>query len=205
MIIGRRRCEGELISGGAVMEGADNMDARVHRWFACCTRPRHEHAVTRRFQSAFIEAYLPLIPRLRRWSDRSKIVLWPAFQQYVFARVPRTELWRLHATTGVRYVVSHGPRPAVVPEAEIENVRRVIVAIANSGAAPAEEAIGDEETMQWATGDVVRVVDGPFKGVDGIVRQRRGRWRLLVTVGSIGRGIAVDIDARMVRRANRSA
>jgi transcription antitermination factor NusG len=195
MIIGGWRCEGAVMSHGAVMEGADNMNADVHRWFACCTQPRHEHAVARRFQSNLIEAYLPLIPLLRRWSDRSKIVLWPAFQQYVFARVPSAELWRLRATIGVRYIVCHGPRPAPVPESEIENVRRVMV----------EEAMADEDKTQWAAGEVVRVVDGPFKGVDGIVRERRGRWRLLVAVGSIGRGITVDIDARMVRRESRSA
>src|SRR5690606_40750118 len=45
-------------------------------------------------------------------------------------------------------------------------------------------------------GDWVRVVAGPFRGVIGIVVERRGRRRILAGLGAIGQGLEVDIEAR---------
>ena len=48
-------------------------------------------------------------------------------------------------------------------------------------------------------GDRVRVTEGPLKGVEGtFVQDRPGCGRLVVSVGLLGRGVAVEVDCTSV-------
>ena len=49
-------------------------------------------------------------------------------------------------------------------------------------------------------GQRVRVRDGPFEGVEGLVVERRGRKRVLVGLDVIGQALEVDISMRLVER-----
>ena len=51
-------------------------------------------------------------------------------------------------------------------------------------------------------GDKVRVFDGPFAALEGVFKERRGRTRSLLLLEIFGRETAVEIDARMLRRAD---
>ncbi len=48
-------------------------------WFALWTRSRHEQVVREQLASKHIEAFLPTMPRWRRWKDRKKKIDWPLF------------------------------------------------------------------------------------------------------------------------------
>src|SRR6202040_376201 len=58
----------------------------VAEWYALQTRPRHEKVVKYSLESAGIETFLPLCPQVRTWSDRRKVVEFPLFPGYIFAR-----------------------------------------------------------------------------------------------------------------------
>lgn len=175
---------------------------QLRHWFACCTPPRHERAVAVLLGRQGIENYLPLIPRVSRWSDRSKTILWPVFPNYLFARMARHELWRLRATPGVRFILANGSRASSIGDHEIANVRRVVAGFAHAGSAPAEADLWATDDDNLNKGDLVRVVRGVFAGVHGRLREWRGRSRLLVTIVTTGRAIALNIDATMVERVS---
>jgi len=177
---------------------------RTPHWFACCTRPRHERLVARALQFSGIENYLPILPRNTQWSDRTKTIFWPAFPGYLFARIPSEDVWCLRATYGVRYVVGDGPHPTAIEDIEIDNVRRTVIAVISTGAVSGSEDVGDGEEEQPSDGDMVRVIDGPFCGVEGIVRERRGHTRLLVTVGLIARGMSIEIEEELLKKVERT-
>jgi transcription antitermination factor NusG len=88
----------------------------------------------------------------------------------------------------------------VVRDVEIENVRRAVAAIVTTGAAAGTDDVLGDDAAHFLDGDRVRVMDGPFQGVEGVVRERRGRRRLVVTIDSIGCGMAIAIDARVVTK-----
>jgi transcription antitermination factor NusG len=46
----------------------------------------------------------------------------------------------------------------------------------------------------------VRVVDGPMAGLAGVVREMRGRRRLLIGIEQIGHALALSIGAADVER-----
>ncbi|UCC81676.1 MAG: UpxY family transcription antiterminator [Gemmatimonadota bacterium] len=164
------------------------------RWYALYTRARHEKQVDARLQQRGIEAYLPLIPRERQWHDRKKIVPLPLFPSYVFARVAGNALPPALSTPGVASVVRLNGEPAPISDEEIENVRRFAVAVTETGLEPQPTPLVDE-------GQSVRIVSGPLSGVEGLVVERRGRWRALVQVGvrAIGQGLKIELDVRSLK------
>jgi len=165
-------------------------------WYACYTRSRHEKHVEAALRDRGFESYLPVVPRVRQWKDRRKMVDFPLFPSYVFGRFTLKELHAVLTTRGVSTIVRANGYPTPIEEAEILNVRRFAAAISQTGVEPDQRPFLVEG--QW-----VKVVEGPFEGVEGIVVEQRGRKRVLVGVEAIGQGLEIDIDAKLLRPIRR--
>lgn len=172
--------------------GAAQELAVERRWYACYTRSRHEKQVDRLLGQRGIESYLPLIPRKRQWKDRRKVVQWPMFPSYVFGRFALTELHEVLAVPGVATVVRSNGQPVAITDAELENVRRFARALGGQH--------GELEIRPFlAEGQWVRITEGAFEGVTGIVVERRNKRRVLVGLAAIGQGLEIDIDTRLLK------
>lgn len=163
------------------------------RWYACYTRGRAEKKVGALLPRLGIETYLPLVPRERSWADRMKQVDWPLFPSYVFARFPLESVSTVLRTPGISTIVRLGGEYVPIEDSEIDNIRRFADALARRG----WDAV--EPVTYIGAGDRVRVIDGPFSGVEGIVVRRRRRDRLVVGLGAIRQGFEVDIPARQLK------
>jgi transcription termination/antitermination protein NusG len=161
------------------------------RWYACHTRARHEKKVDALMRERGIECYLPLMPVVRQWKDRRKLVLWPLFPGYVFARFTLEDAVSVLSIPGVAALVRTGAQPVPIPADELDNVRRFAAALAESG-------LEAELVPALDRGQRVRIREGAFAGVRGIVLERRGRRRVRVGLDAIGQGIEVDIAARIL-------
>src|SRR5687767_9382750 len=148
------------------------------RWYACYTRARAEKQVAKALQERGMESYLPLIPRQRQWKDRKKVVPFPLFPSYVFARFALRDVHAVLTTPGVSTIVRTQGQPAPVAEDELENVRRFAEGLAATGIEPESRPLIEE-------GQRIRVTEGPFEGVEGIVIENRGRKRVLVGITAI--------------------
>ncbi|MGH7443562.1 MAG: transcription termination/antitermination protein NusG [Longimicrobiales bacterium] len=162
-------------------------------WYACYTRGRAEKKVGDLLPRLGIETYLPLVPRERQWADRVKHVEWPLFPSYVFARFALDEVGRVLRTPGVATVVRLGGEYVPIEDSEIANIRRFAEALSECGHDAAQPA------TYIAVGERVRVIEGPFEGVEGLVVRRRRRDRLLVGLGAIRQGFEVDVPAAHLR------
>lgn len=165
-----------------------DQSADAARWYACHTRARSEKRVASRLADQGVEAYLPTVQRLRKWADRRKRVEFPLFPGYVFARFEASGLYTVLSVPGVATVVRQGGRAAPVADEEIENIRRVAAGLVVTKQMP--------EPEPFHPGDFVRVTGGPFDGVIGVVKEVRGRRRVLVGLHTIGLGVAIDVDLR---------
>ncbi len=161
-------------------------------WYALYTRARHEKRVDALLRERGIDSYLPLVPRVRQWHDRKKVVEFPLFPSYVFVGSQRQALSRVLSTPSIVSVVRFNGRPVPVPDEEIENVRRFTEALARAG------LDGPEPAPFVAVGPRVRVGSGPCEGGAGVVVERRGGDRALLQVGirTIRQGIKVELEAR---------
>jgi transcriptional antiterminator NusG len=165
-------------------------------WYACYTRARHEKQAESQLRQRGLESYLPLIQQIRQWSDRKKVVQFPLFPSYVFGRFTLREVHAVLTTPGVSTIVRANGYPTPIPDADLNNVKRFADALAESGIEP--------ETRPFLTeGQWIRVLEGPFEGVEGVVVERRGRKRVLVGLAAIGQGLEIDIDTRLLRPIKR--
>ena len=68
---------------------ADIKEAIELQWYVVHVRSRHEFSVTERLVKSGIEAFLPIVERLRRWKDRKKLLAFPLFPGYLFVNIPK--------------------------------------------------------------------------------------------------------------------
>ena len=161
-------------------------------WYACYTRARAEKQVAKTLEQRGIESYLPLIARERQWKDRRKVVEFPLFPSYVFGKFGPRQVHAVLTTPGVSTIVRSQGVPAPVADNELENVRRFAQALVTTGMEPqARPLIGE--------GERVRVTEGAFAGVEGVVIESRGRKRVVVGISAIGQGLEIDIDTRLLQ------
>lgn len=161
--------------------------AEDSRWYACYTRGRHEKKVAMHLDSRNIETFLPIHRVNVQWSDRRKTVDLPLFPSYVFARFEAGELPQVLNTRGLVTILRNAGRLAVIPDGEIDNLRRFAEVLTDQRIVPEREALIE-------IGSRVRVVTGPFAGIEGVAVLRRGGARLRVSLSTVGEGLLVDLD-----------
>jgi transcription antitermination factor NusG len=137
-----------------------------------------------------------MVARKRQWTDREKLVEFPLFPSYVFGRFSLREMHEVLTTPGVSTVVRSNGYPTPIPEADISNVQRFVEALLLAG-------IEAEQRPMFEEGQRVKVMDGAFAGVEGMVVERRGRKRVLVGIHAIGQGFEIDIDTKLLEAIRR--
>ena len=176
-----------------MIHSADPHEAQPDSWFVIWTDSRAEKKVEARIAAMGLSPWLPTVKERHRWSDRWREVVCPLFPGYLFARNRSVEWHKVLRTPGVLTVVKQGDRPALLTDAFVAGLRD---AIERNGPEPVTEAV------DFRTGDeVVIVLEGPLKGVRGVVRERRRGRQLVIWVSEIGRGIALTIGSARVKLA----
>ncbi len=158
-------------------------------WYALYTRPRHEKKVYEQLLEKQIEAFLPMVERVRQWKDRKKRVMMPLFNSYVFVHIDLKDRFDALRTKGVVRMVSFGGVPAAIPDWQIEQLRRII---------EYPDTLQLEEYLR--EGDWVEVVDGPFRGIKGRLREMRNETRVVINIDGIYQSASFVIDKSLVRK-----
>ena len=157
-------------------------------WLAVWTRSRHEAVVHQQLTAKGLEAFLPTVTRWSHWKDRRKQIERPLFPGYCFVRIDPAESLRVRTCNGVVSLLTSEGRPAVVPDWEIEGVRTLI-----------ESELRFDPCPFVQEGEPVEVVRGPLRGVVGRLVRKGAHARLVVSVGLIGQGVTIEVDAGDVR------
>jgi transcription elongation factor/antiterminator RfaH len=164
------------------------MDQNSQRWYVLYTKPRFEKKVHLQLLQKQIESYLPLHKVTRRWSDRKKKVEEALFPNYIFVHTQEKERLASLETAGVVRCVSFGGRVAVVPDSEIQSLKRML---------------SEDQPVQVypivALGTKVRITRGPLSGVEGVLTEIRGMKRFALTIEALRRSVLMEIDAGDVK------
>ncbi|MGH9775328.1 MAG: transcription termination/antitermination protein NusG [Candidatus Acidiferrales bacterium] len=155
---------------------------RLH-WYAAYTCANHEKRVAEQLASKSIEQFLPLYDTVRRWKDRKVKLQRPLFPGYVFVRARFAERVRILEIPSVARLVGFNGRPAVLPEDEIETLRKGL-----------EMQVRAEPHPFLRAGRRVIIRSGPLAGLRGILLCRKNRLRVLITIELLMRSIAVEAD-----------
>jgi transcription antitermination factor NusG len=166
--------------------GKQATGAKQH-WHALHTRHQHEKNVARSLLIKEHYVFLPVYGVDHRWRDRKKHLWLPLFPCYVFIRGGMDRQLQLLTTPGMVGILQSSGRPAIVPDEQIDAVRRIV-----------ESSIRVEPYSFLDCGDRVRVKAGPLAGGQGILVRKKGMYRLIVSLEMLGRSAAVEIDVSCV-------
>lgn len=147
-------------------------------WYALYTKPRHEFKAAELISSLGIEFYLPTITKLKRWSDRKKKVTEPLLRSYIFINAIEKERVVCLDLPPIVNCVMEGNKAATIPECQIENLRHFL-------RSETEYFIYDG----IVNGAIVRIKEGPFKDVEGIVVDTKHHKAIGVSIPILNRTV----------------
>lgn len=158
-------------------------------WYVLYTKPQQEFKAKEQISSVDIECFLPTQTVLKQWHDRKKKIIEPVFRGYIFINsTPKERFIALEQQSVVSTIAFMGV-PAKVPQHEIDSLKSII-----------ESGDSFFVTTAIKNGTKVRIIDGPFKDVVGIVYKNEEKDDLLaVTVEMLNRSVNIRLPLESVR------
>lgn len=150
-------------------------------WWVAHVRSRQEKSLARHLVRSGIPFYLPLHEKRVRRGGRRFVSHLPLFPSYVFCRGGGEEklaAWRTHLVCQILAVTEQE-----VLTRELAQLRL----LQESGASLAPQIAFDP-------GEAVRVIEGPFEGYVGVVVRSGGRPRLVVSISTLRKSVAVEFE-----------
>lgn len=157
-------------------------------WYAVRTKPRQEDTALQNLTRQGYTAYLPRICLKKRRRNRWCEVVEPLFPGYLFLRVDlqTDNVSPVRSTLGVAGMVRFGTHYQPLPDSVIEYFRQ-------------KDAAADSTEMRsspFRPGDRVRILSGPFAGLEAVYQMSRSEERALLLMHILGstQHIAVPFD-----------
>lgn len=173
-----------VASPGAEIMGRDTQQ---WPWFAIRVRTGRERTATLLMENAGFECFLPVNKCTRRWSDRLKEFEVPLFPGYLFCRMNPHDRLPVLTTPGVIQIVGVGKTPIPVEEVEIEALQRV-----------EKSGLPMAPWTYMEVGQQARIVNGPLRGMTGIVAKIKSGMKLVLSVSLLQRSVAVEVDRNWI-------
>lgn len=160
-------------------------------WWVIQSRPRCEKKIQSIFadQSSLVpEVFLPCRPSRREYKSKSVTFQIPLFPGYLFARFDATDKSSLFQIAPVAGLIEiphqdHFSRQLADLKAALENGPTI-------RSCPFIE-----------TGKKVRITSGRFKGIEGVVRRRSGKTKLILSIDILQQAVEVELEADLVALA----
>ncbi len=172
----------------------------ARQWYAIHTYSGYEEKVAdsikQRAQTIdmadkIFDAMVPKEKQIQIKNGKRRIVDAKIFQGYVLVKMKLTdETWYIvRNTPGVTGFVGSGTSPTPVSDAEMNKIKK------RMGVEDPKHRIDISE------GEVVNIIDGPFKGFEGAVSEiDTAKGKLKVMVSMFGRDTPVELDALQVKK-----
>jgi len=166
-------------------------DKRGVVWVAVGTHHFKEAQAVQNLERQGFQAYCPMIRKKVRHARRLREVLRPLFPGYVFVSLDAEhDQWRpILSTIGVRTLIRFGDRLGILPRSFVESLR----SLEDEGAIPLPCA-----KDSYASGERVRLREGPFEGVIATVLRCDDNGRLTLLMDMLSRSVSVKAGLEQV-------
>jgi transcriptional antiterminator NusG len=194
---GRGSCGGIGRSADMLPQTEGGEALAEHAWYAVWTKSHCERLVLDQLSAKGFTAFLPEVGMWSKRLGKMHVVPVPMFPGYLFVRdeMSKHAYVEMLKVRGLVRILENGwSRLTPVPNGEVESVERVV----QSKVPVFQHALHE--------GDRVRVKEGPLAGAEGVfIQDKPGSGRLIVSVGLLGRGIAVEVDCTSVTPCSHSS
>lgn len=149
-------------------------------WYVIHSKPKQERKAEENLQAQDFEVYLPRLKRTMRRGGKWVNVIEPLFPRYLFIHLSLNEddLSPIRSTRGVSRMLRFGDTPAKAPTEFIEALR------SKENPEAGCHVQGDDLFPQ---GSKVAIVDGPLKGMKGLIQSDSGTERVILLLNLLGR------------------
>ena len=173
------------------------VDPRIHHpdptkcaWYVIHTKPRQEARALENLANQGLECFLPTLTVDRLRDGRKTTVTEPLFPRYLFVRLEAgTSNWAaIRSTRGVARLVEFGGVSAQVSSDLIEALKNT----------------DSQHKPLFVAGDRVRVVEGPFTGVQSdlvrLYETEEGELRAMMLLELLSRPQQISLPVTVLRR-----
>jgi transcription antitermination factor NusG len=153
------------------------------RWYVTYTFPNAEKKAHKLLSESGIDVFLPLVKTVRNWSDRKKLIHVPLFPNYIFVNIEEKFRAQVLKFPGIiRFLTCNG-KPSVIPEFEISAIKQIV-----------ESGYNVSIETDVCEGDVVRIVNGPFDGLECILVKKSTENKFVLKLVSLNKFIVLKTD-----------
>lgn len=160
------------------------------KWWVVHTKSRQEKVLAADLVEREIDVFLPLVKTVRYYGRRKCRVELPLFPGYLFLRGTPQESFVADRTGRVAGLIKVADQAGL--DAELSQIRLALDRGAVLSSGPA-----------IATGTLVEVTSGPFKGIQGVVERGVEKDRLLLQVEIINRAAVLEVDRAFLTALSR--
>ncbi len=155
------------------------------QWWIGHTRSRFEKTFAWDLRGRGIDYFLPLVERVRISGGRKRHVMAPLFPSYVFFCGGESIRYEALATNRLCQVIKVHDQDKLF--AELLGIEMALAGKAQLDPYPFA-----------AVGRRCRVTAGVFRGLEGVVVQRKGIVRLVLEISMLGQSAALEIEADLL-------
>lgn len=162
------------------------MNQNQNNWYAVHTRSRFEQKVYDGIHGKNIEVFLPKLQIMSRRKDRRKKILVPLLPGYLFVRtaLDPEEYINILKTVGVVQLIGVKGKPVPANEDQVQALM-----ILNG----TDRTVENRNYMK--TGDRIRVMEGPLKGLTGFYLKHKGQGnKVIVSIELLNRSLEVNLE-----------
>lgn len=154
--------------------------AEGEQWLVCHTKPRCEKKFAALMNAERMAHYLPTVTNVRKYGSRTRTSELPLFPSYVFARVPTEKKARIYQQDLLVRAIDAPDEPTLLRQ--LTDVQRVV----SSGLQTALHPL-------YRKGDVVRVMGGPLRGLEGVIDDPDDPSGIIIAVDVLQQGLHIAV------------
>lgn len=153
------------------------------KWFAIYVKSRSEKKVLKLLEDIGVESFLPLITRVKQWSDRKKKVEEPLFRSYLFVNIPLSDYYTVLNVNGVVKFITFEKKPVPVPNNQIIAIKEYLN----------DTELHSIDYEDFKEGELVRIKSGQMKDLIGRFIKINGKHRVIIDIEAVGQSIPINI------------
>lgn len=158
-------------------------------WYAIYVRSRAEKKVALELDYDNISFYLPMVKRLKQWSDRKKWVEEPLFRSYIFVNIELKDFYKVLQTIGVVKYVTFENKAVSIPEIQITAIKHFLQ----------ETDPENFSEEKWKIGKRVEVISGSMMGLLGDLVEFNGKHKVRIEIEAVRSSFMISIKKSLLR------
>lgn len=164
-------------------------------WKVIYVASRFEKKVAAGLEKVQVRHYLPLVEKIRIWSDRKKKVQVPLFNGYVFVKPTMVQRDMVLLVPGVVKYLRYNNQDAVVKETELTLIQNLL-----ANGYDISENLQNENIQP---GERIQITQGPLKDYKGEIIRIENEHYVLINFDQFSGSYKVKLPIQILKRIER--